>query len=618
MPGLVGFIGTPPVGNEKRHLDAMMQALEPDNGFHRDTFFAPGVGLGRVTLGILNPQNQPVWNTEQARCILFEGELYETERLQRLLAEHVPAADIDGDASLLLALYDAMGEACLPELNGAFIAAIWDSRARELVLFNDRMGQYPLYYAKHHDRFLFASGVRALLADPELPRRTDRLAIAQFLTFDHMLHDRTLLESVKLMRQASIMRVRATGEIQCRDYFDFQYPPVYALISEQDYIDEFLRLMEQAVARQSQHSDPIGILLSGGMDSRVLLTYLARHTNQPAVHSFTWGTTDSDDVRFAQEVAAKLGTEHHYFPLKPDWLQHHALEAVRLTDGMGNLVNLHALATLNEETQYARVIHKGFMGDAMFGFALRQQFWANYDQATLPAAHLQVHADQGVITFNEAERMQLFTPEFQREVQNGVLDEYMAGMYESGSEIPADQRLYFDYRQRVHRMTVKGVEVVRSQAMVRLPFCDNDLLEFALRVPPGLRYERRIVHNAFIQAFPKLAQIPVTPSGLPMVNCAREIRIRTERLFRWHLIHRGLLKGPYTERHPYANYPHWFRTNLRDWVTQTLLSEKALARGYYNPDYLRKTIQAHMDGANSAVRLGAFMAIELWHQLYLD
>jgi asparagine synthase (glutamine-hydrolysing) len=618
MPGIVGFLGSPPGGNEKRHLTAMMQALEPDNGYQRDVFFAPRVGLGRVTLGIFNPQNQPVWNVDRTRCIFFEGELFETERLSQKLAEHRPGIDPSGDAALLLALYETLGEACLPALNGAFIAAIWDTDTRELVLFNDRLGQYPLYYARYQDRFVFASGVRALLADPDLPRRTDRLGIAQFLTFDHLLHNRTLLESVKLMRQASIMRVRESGEMLCQDYFDFKYPPAYELIPEQEYIDEFLHLMEQAVARQSQHANPIGILLSGGMDSRLILPYLSRHSNQPQVHTFTWGRTESDDVRFAQEVAAKIGTQHHFFELKPDWLQHQAKEAVRITDGMGNLVNLHAYATLEEETQHARVIYKGFMGDAMLGFALRQQFWANYDQATLPAVHLQVHDDQGVITFNEAERRQLFTPEFLQEVQNGVMDEYMAGMLESGSDILADQRLYFDYRQRVHRMTLKGVEVVRSRAMVRLPFCDNDLLEYALRLPPGLRYERRIIHNAFIQAFPDLAQIPVTPSGLPMVNCARELRIRAERLVRWHLIHRGLLKGPYTERRPYANYHHWFRTNLRDWVMGNLLSEKALSRGYYNPDFLRKIIQAHMDGKNYAVRLGALMAIELWHQLYLD
>ena len=617
MPGLVGFVGEFPGVDAKNHLQAMMQALEPGPDYQRQMYYDQAVGLGRVTLGIFNPQSQPVWNAAGTRCIFLEGELYEQDHLIKLLEPPQQELAQQDDAALLLSLYETLGDECAIHLNGAFVAAIWDTQTRELAIINDRLGQYPLYYAQYGGRFSFASGVRALLADPDLPRCTDRLAIAEFLTFDHLLHDRTLLDAVKLMRQASIMKIRE-GAFRTYDYFDFKYPETYPLRSEQDYIDEFTHLMEQAVSRQASYREAIGILLSGGIDSRFILPYLIKHANQQPVHSFTWGRPGSDDVRFAQEIAAQLGSAHHYFELEPDWLQNKALEAVRITDGMGNLVNLHALATLEQETPYARVIYKGFMGDAMLGFALRQQLWANYDEATLPKAHLQVHKDQGVITFNEAERKQLFSQDFQQAIQNGVMDEYMAGMHESGSEIPADQRLYFDYRQRVHRMTVKGVEVVRSRAMVRLPFCDNDLLEYALRLPPGLRYERRIIHNAFIQKFPKLAQIPVTPSGLPLTSCARDIRIRSQRLIRWHLIKRGLLKGPYTERRPYASYHEWFRTDLKDWVTSTLLSERALSRGYYNPDYLRKIVQEHMQGANYAVRLGAFLALELWHQLYLD
>lgn len=617
MPGLIGFIGTPAGVDAHKHLSAMLAALDPGQQLQRDTYLNGQVGLARATLGIFNGQPQPVWNQNKTRCIFFEGELYEQARLLSALQQRNAELLPGDDAALLLSLYEAFGEACAQLLNGAFIAAIWDANARQLILFNDRLGQYPLYYAYHHGRFAFASGVRALLADPQLPRQVDHSAIAQFLTFDHILHDRTLLESVKLMPQAVFLVADDRG-FQIKPYFDFQFPAEYPLRSEQDYIDEFLVIMERAVTRQAQHQDAVGILLSGGMDSRFILPYLIEHTNQPEIQAFTWGREGCDDLQFAREVAKTLGARHHFFKLDPQWLHQKALEAVRLTDGMGNLVNLHALATLDQETQFARVIHKGFMGDAMFGFALRHQFWASYDSSTLQQAHIQVHSDQGVITFNQQERQALFTGSFNQSVDNTVEQEYMQGMYESGVTSPALQRIYFDYRQRVHRMTIKGVEVVRSQAMVRLPFCDRDLLDFALRLPPGLLYHRRVIYNAFIQRFPKLAQIPVTPSGLPMTSCARDIRIRTERMLRWHLINRGLLKGPYTERRPYADYHGWFRTILRGWVESTLLSERSLNRGYYKPEALRSVVDAHMQGANHAVRLGALLAIELWHQLYLD
>jgi len=103
-----------------------------------------------------------------------------------------------------------------------------------------------------------------------------------------------------------------------------------------------------------------------------------------------------------------------------------------------------------------------------------------------------------------------------------------------------------------------------------------------------------------------------------MVDCGREIRIRAGRLLRWHLVNRGLLKGPYIKSKPYADYNTWFRSNLREWVEGNLLSDRFLGRGYYDPQAIKRLVQAHMDGENLAVQLGALLSIELWHQLYLD
>ncbi len=617
MPGLVGFINGQPEAECRTRLQAMLTALEPGGGYQVDSYSHDGVGLGRISLGVFNPQKQPCWNSTRTVCVFFEGELFNTTPLWGSLLPSDIKPQPASDAALVLALYEHHGRAFAKSLNGSFATAIWDAAEQKLLLITDRLGTYPLYYATASGGFAFASGVRALLADPALPREPDRIAIAQFLTFDHVLNVRTLVESVKLVPQASVLEYQ-DGKIHSEPYFVFKYPDPYPLRDEAEYTEEFLALLEQAVARQSQHHQPLGILLSGGLDSRFLLPYLIKHTNQNPLQAFTWGSRDCDDYRFAHEIARLTGVDHHFFELKPDWLLSQAKEAVRITDGMGNVVNMHALANLQEETKYSQVIYKGFLGDAMMGFAIRPQFWATYDDATLPYVHLKVHTDQGVISYDEAEREQLFTGAFKKVVGSAVLDEYIAGMKDSGAALLADQRNYFDYFQRVPRMTLKGVEVVRSKAMARLPFCDNDLVDFALRVPPGYRFERHLMRNAFSQTFPRMAQVPVTPSGLPMINCARDIRIRSERLVRWHLHNRGILKGPYTERKPYARYHEWFRTILREWVESTLLSDTALERGYLNPDSLRNVVSEHMKGANHAVRLGALLTLELWHQQFLD
>lgn len=617
MPGLVGYFGNPPHMDMHAHLEQMMSALEPENIYQRQTYVEQSLGLGRVTLGIFNPQTQPVWNPQRTRCIFFEGEIFDQRRLIQCLDNQRHAGYPDGDAGLLLNMYDELGMDCILQVNGSFIAAIWEPGTQTLLLMNDRLGTYPLYYAHYNGNFAFASGVRALMTDPGLPCKVDRVGIAEFLTFDHLLHDHTLLEAVKLMRQGSIMIASPDG-VKSHPYFDFKFPQTYPKQKEEDYIHEYVALLEKAVSRQSSHSGSVGILLSGGMDSRFILPYLHQHSHQHPVKAFTWGDPKCDDVLFAREVAKTVGVEHHIYDLSPDWLLQKATDAVRSVDGMGNVVNLHAIATLDREVQHANVIMKGFLGDAMFGFAVRPVFWATYAPEVEPLVHFQLHQDQGVITFTPDEQKDFFTPEFQGYIGNTVMAEYIAGMQEADAESLADQRIYFDYRQRVPRMTIKGVEVVRSLAMARLPFADNDLVDFSLRLPPGIRLERNMVRHAFIQTFPKLAQIPITPSGLPIMSCARDVQIRFERLIRWHLIERGILKGPYTERKPYAHYAEWFRSNLRPWLEANLLSEKSLNRGYFRPEVLRKIVREHMEGKNNTVRLGALMALELWHQLYLD
>ena len=620
MPGLVGFNGRFSNNDQQQFLTEMAQALEPENLFQVDLYQDAEIGLGRVSLGILNPETQPIWNEDKSLCLVMAGELYDYEDLRQFLVERGHRFQINNDAEFLLHLYEEFGEGFAEKLNGAFVVALWDTRSRELRIVNDRLGLFPLYYAQTNHGFIFASGVRALLVDPDLPCRVDRLAIAQFLTFDHVLHQRTLLQDVHLLPQASILTFRE-GQLDIRRYWDMRYPQQYQLRCEEDTIEELAYHLQRAVKRQVAHDKlATGLLLSGGLDSRYLLALMTQEgmIEADALHTFTWGIPGCDDARSAQELAKLAGSQHHFFELEPDYLLRTAENAVRLTDGLGNIVNLHALATLDQEAEYAKVIYKGFLGDAMFGFALRHQHWATYDDETAVKAHLQVHTDQGVINYTAAEQEQLFTDVFKSEIGEGLLAEYRQGMLDSQAELLANQRLYFDYRQRVPRMTLNGVEVVRSRTAVRLPFADNDLVDFSLTVPPGLLQNRRIVRDAFIQTFPELAKVPDTGTGLPMLSNFREVFTLGGNLIRWHLNKRGLSQHAGRLRRPYKDYTNWFRTILRSWVEETLLNDQALQRGYFNPDFVRSMVHDHMNGANHTVRIGAFLTLELWHKQFLD
>ena len=615
MPGIYGFKKDLSNTESQNFIEKMSLALDWEDRFLRQFESGQSWGFGRNSLGILNKNHQPLWNENKNIGLVFEGELYDTRPLSDLLSQK--NFNCKTDEEIFLGLYLLEGESFALKLNGAFSAAIFDLQNNTIVLINDRLGLHPVYYANYGSTFLFASGVRAILQDQSLPRRVDRIAIQEFLTFDHLLNQRTLLEDVKLLPQGSILKVQ-NGRLTINPYYRLNYLDVHPFCEPSSYQERFLIEIKNAAQRQIDGNQAKGLMLSGGLDSRFLLALLADILSPSNLHTFTWSIPGSDDARYAKEAAKALGTQHHFFELKPDWLLEEGEKAVKITDGMGNLVNLHAIANLEEETQFAPVIYKGFMGDAMFGFGLRPRFWANYDPETEIHEHLQAYRDYRVLTFDLPEHPGLFTEAFLRNVQDGLIEDFKQGMRSAGVRQLATQRLYFDLTQRVPRMTINGVLVARDRAVIRLPFADNDLVEFSMTVPPYLAFERRLMIDCFIQAYPQLARIPTPRDHLPLTHCAREVVARNWQFIQWHLRSAGLgwLAGP--QNRPYKDYQTWFRTTLRGWVEQTLLSSNSLERGYFKPDKIRQIVIDHMNGKNNAVKIGALMAIELWHKYYLN
>ena len=369
MPGLVGFVKDLDKNQTASFLELMAKALEPDNQFRDDLCPGDGFGLGRVSLGIINPEPQPIWDEARSVCLVMEGEFYNSKELRQDLLNKGYQFNTDGDAEIALNLYSEYGEGFAARLNGAFAIGLWDQDDRKLLVTNDRLGLHPIYYAEVHDGLVIGSGVRALLADAAISRQVDPAAIAEFLTFDHVLHDRTLLKAVKLMDQASVLTYQEK-KLTIRPYWKLEYTYYYPLVKLEDYLEELVYLLRQSVNRYAHDDLPAGLLLSGGLDSRWLLALLMETPHAKDLHTFTFGIPGCDDERFAKELSKKVDCHHQFYELRSDWLLRQAENAVRITDGMGNIVNLHALATLEEESRYAKVIYKGFLGDAMFGYAL--------------------------------------------------------------------------------------------------------------------------------------------------------------------------------------------------------------------------------------------------------
>jgi asparagine synthase (glutamine-hydrolysing) len=613
MPGLVGIVSDLDGESTKTQLINMIHAMQQKDWYKSDQYIGAGVGLGRVSTALLNPEPQPIWNEDKTVCIVMEGELFDSKSLKQELIVKGYRFELDNDAELILHLFEEYGKDFAIRLNGVFVAAIWNQREQELLLVNDRLGLRPLYYASYNGRFAFASGVRALLTDPSFPRIVDAVAIAQMLSFEYILGNRTLLRNAQLLPPASLLILHG-GNFTISPYWEACFSNPYHLRGREEYLEGLIHYMRQAVARQMPGDIPAGLNLSGGLDSRMLLGLLRADQPILPLRTYTFGVPGCDDVRIARELAHLMHVPHSHFELKPAYLLNLVEEGVRLTDGMESAVHMHALANLETQAGQVRILYTGFLADYLVSPEIKREWLANFDSESIKNF---IFNDINIL-FRKISNEDLYTKDFQRQFGLEYVEDFQNRVAESRAANLADWRDQFDLYQRQRRFTKQGDELLRSRVICRTPFSDNDLVEFSLSMPPGLRLERLIFIEALVRLFPNLAKVPWDKTGFPLVPSARELYLRFDQQARWQLRKYGFKGIPDRHRRSYVDYDSWMRTELRGWVEGILLSKRTSERGYFNPSFIRNLVSLHMDGQNFSAELGILITIELWHRQFLD
>ncbi|MBC7249629.1 MAG: 7-cyano-7-deazaguanine synthase, partial [Anaerolineae bacterium] len=446
MPGLVGVIGEMSPGIRDKLLKDMIRAIRHEDWYQVHHYTDGGIGLGRVSLGILNPEPQPIWNEDRSLCIFMEGEVYDYEGERRHLIERGHRFHVNNDPEYVLHLYEEYGEDFVLKLNGAFVAAIWDVRQRKLLVINDRLGLRPFYYTQHNGRLLFGAGARAVVVDPSFDRRVNPVALVEFLSFQHLLGDNTLFQGVSLLPPASVM-VYQEGQLSLHPYWELRFPETYEYHDEEYYIERWITLVQQAVARQMRGPEPLAVLLSGGVDSRNVLALMDRE--RFPVLTFTFGQPDSDDVRLAREVAATLGVKNRFFRLQPNYLLHLAEEGVRLTDGMKSCVHMHVLGPLREMADQARVFYLGYLGGTIHGDSVSPDLLAPFEESVM----IRLLFRKRNTLFQEKEHEQLFTDSFYQRVRGQAFDSFQAALRRSHSTWAADKNNYLEAQEVDRRFT---------------------------------------------------------------------------------------------------------------------------------------------------------------------
>ncbi|MEO7207994.1 MAG: asparagine synthase (glutamine-hydrolyzing) [Steroidobacteraceae bacterium] len=380
MCGIVGYAGRPGALTASMLVamrDAIAHRGPDDSGIWSTPDGSVVLGHRRLAILDLSPTGaQPMENSRRTSIVVFNGEIYNHEELRRELAAGGVQFTGRSDTEVLLAAYDAWGERCVARLRGMFAFAIYDQTQRILFLARDRAGEKPLYWAEHRGGLVFASELKALMADSEFPRRLSPEGLAYYLSFGYVPGDKCILKGVHKLPPAHCLSWSlAGGAPKINRYWDIPPARPDETSSVDELTDELQQLLTAAVNEQLVADVPLAVLLSGGVDSSIVAA-LAAQTSKHRVRTFTVTLPNDprhDESRFARSVAQYLGTDHVELPLdqsSADLLQR---LAVQFDEPIADSSMIPTYLLAKTVSQHCKVVVGGDGGDELFGGYLSYQ-----------------------------------------------------------------------------------------------------------------------------------------------------------------------------------------------------------------------------------------------------
>jgi asparagine synthase (glutamine-hydrolysing) len=564
-----------------------------------------GLVLGRSGIGVFNAGPQPVWNEDRTVAVVLSGELYGVGGPGR-------NGHDASDEERLLAAYSRWGEDFALELNGTFQTAIWDAPREMLVVANDRLGLYPLYYVDLPEWFAFAPQVRAILADPQFVRRVDPAAVAEYIRFQHLLADRTFFENVRLLPNGSVLSFDVRlGRLTLRRYWDFdRIPSLPAQLTFDEAVDEAGRLLRQSVERRLEGPGRVGVYLSGGLDSRVILGMIGRQ--RMPVPTVTFGRSGSRDVVYAGRIARAMGSDHHWFEWGTGaWVRQVAERHLELTEGFHSWIHAHGLSVLDRARQLMDVNLTGFHGQEL-----------NWEDPALIHAVDDLSFDCRLFelmtaettwpSIDEAEESTLYTPRAASLLRDQAWESLRRETARVG-HLPPERRSAALSFASDRRFYLYYAIFHRSRIEQRFPFCDYEYFDFVHALPPEWLFDRRLRRAVILRWMRPLGRVPYDKDNLPITD-------RPARRLGAQAVNKG---KAFVNRHGWRVFPElstlhsdyegWLRTDLRSWAEDLLFGDQALSRGLFRPEAVRSLWHRLLSGMEPDIigKLAPIMTLEM-------
>lgn len=319
MCGIFGIASQDPYQFDlERFTDTLTHRGPDECGYFKDDYI--GMGHRRLSIIDLSGGQQPIFNEDGSKCIIFNGEIYNYKEIKTQLLQYGHRFTTNSDTETILHGYEQWGEKCVDQMRGMFAFAIWDSIKKTLFIARDRLGIKPIFYAIYKGRLYFASEMKAILADPAFPRKIDEEALASYFMLSYIPAPLTIFQHIRKLPAGHTLTWQQ-GEIQQKQYWDVQFAPEYDK-SESYFIDGLLHLLKEAVRIRLMSEVPLGAFLSGGVDSSAVVALMSE-VSPDLVNTFCIGFSGDvggylDERSFARSVAERYNTKHVEFNVVPE------------------------------------------------------------------------------------------------------------------------------------------------------------------------------------------------------------------------------------------------------------------------------------------------------------
>ncbi|HET6891569.1 MAG TPA: asparagine synthase (glutamine-hydrolyzing) [Pyrinomonadaceae bacterium] len=587
-----------------------------------------GLGFRRLSIVDVAAGHQPMANEDGSIHIIYNGEIYNHADFRPLLEARGHIYRTRSDTETILHLYEEYGDDCVNHLRGMFAFAIWDESKRELFIARDRLGVKPLYYVHADDGSLyFGSEIKTLLEADAIKAEINFDALPDFLANHASSGEETLFRGVKRLLPGHTLTWR-DGDVQIKSFWDVSFGKNDEDgWNEQAYIARWTEMFRESVRLRLMSDVPLGMFLSGGIDSSAIAAMMSGMVADPIkTFSVAFKEREANELKYARLVAEAFKTNHHEIVISADqffaalpklvwhedeplahpssvalyfvsWLASQHVKVVLTGEGSDELLAGYARyrKTIHNLTLGARYhsVTPAFLKTAVRnqieglsgGSKMRQKLSRTF--LTLEPNIETIYFDNFAV-FPRSMQAELLTEETRRQI--GLIDPYLGvrkALAQTNATSLLDQLLYADIKTYLHELLMKQDQMSMATSVEsRVPFLDHKLVEFTCSLPERLKLRGSTTKYILRKSMQKI---------LPQ-----------------QILSRQKMGFP-------VPVGAWFRGTHSSVLDEYVLSERAMARGFFNPSFVRSLVRRHQTGGEDhSERLWALVNFEIWLRQFFD